>query len=132
MLSWLLHEPRGAEMARLLGQAELTLCSRLTPLECDRAFARLLAGARASPDRVEQARALLDATLGHWMVFDIDSAVVSRARQSFPCEPVRSLDAIHLATALHIRALVPDLHVLSLDDRLRASARELGLALLPE
>jgi hypothetical protein len=42
------------------------------------------------------------------------------------------LDALHLASALTARAAVAGLKVLSLDDRLRASADKLGLPLLPE
>jgi hypothetical protein len=56
---------------------------------------------------------------------------VDRARRPFPAEPIRTLDAIHLATASLAHSLVPDMAVLSLDGRLRASARQMGLELLP-
>jgi hypothetical protein len=57
---------------------------------------------------------------------------VDRAKHPFPEEPIRTLDALHLASALTARAAVAGLKFLSLDDRLRASAQKLGLSLLPE
>lgn len=108
------------------------MTSTLTLIETDRAVLRGVDAGRFDAARAEERLAVLRSRVEHWVLFDIDGAVVERARARFPAEPIRSLDAIHLATALQIRALVPDLRVLSLDDRLRASARELGLALLPE
>ena len=62
----------------------------------------------------------------------IGAEVVDRARQPFPGDPVRTLDAIHLASALVARASVPGLGVLSLDERIRRVARTLGLKVVPE
>ena len=45
--------------------------------------------------------------------------------------PIRTLDAIHLATAVLARSLVPDLAVLSLDERIRGSAEQMGFQVLP-
>jgi len=53
------------------------------------------------------------------------------SRRPFPKEPVRTLDAIHLATALLGQSLVPDLELLSLDDRVRGPAAVMGLRLMP-
>ena len=57
--------------------------------------------------------------------------IVERARQPFPGEPIHTLDALHVASALYMRAVLPDLAVLSFDDRIRRVARGLGLPLLP-
>jgi hypothetical protein len=57
---------------------------------------------------------------------------VERARRPFPAEPIRTLDAIHLATASLAHTLVPDLTILSVDARVRASARQMGYVVLPE
>ena len=61
----------------------------------------------------------------------IDSEVATRSRQAFPREPVRSLDAIHLSTALVARNLVTELQVLSLDERIRDNAAALGFDIAP-
>jgi hypothetical protein len=45
---------------------------------------------------------------------------------------LRTLDALHLASALAARAAVPGLAMLSLDGRVRRSATELGFDVVPE
>lgn len=58
-------------------------------------------------------------------------SVVERAHKPFPAEPIRALDAIHLASALVARATISDLQILGLDDRLRNAASQLGFNILP-
>jgi hypothetical protein len=41
------------------------------------------------------------------------------------------LDAIHLATLVVARALVPGLRVLSFDERIRRNAQDMGFELVP-
>lgn len=50
----------------------------------------------------------------------------------FPVEPIRALDAIHLASAIVARDVWRDLAVLSLDERVRVNAVRFGLPVLPE
>ena len=57
----------------------------------------------------------------------IDESVVTGAAKTFPVEPVRSLDAIHLATALEYKKLYPELIILTTDDRLSRNTSALGL-----
>jgi hypothetical protein len=57
---------------------------------------------------------------------------VERARLPFPHEPIRTLDALHIASALIGRAAIPDLALLTLDDRIRTAAKELGFKILPK
>ncbi len=76
-------------------------------------------------------RAILSRAAAHWIVFRIDNEVVERARRPFPAEPIRSLDAIHLSTALVVRSLVPDLKLLTLDRRVRDNGTALGFEILP-
>jgi hypothetical protein len=76
-------------------------------------------------------RAKLYSATTSWLVLPINSEGADRVRQPFPKEPVRTLDAIHLATALVARARVPDLEVLSLDARVRANAALLGFKVQP-
>ena len=58
----------------------------------------------------------------------VTSDVLARAGRAFPVEPVRTLDAIHLATALEFVATYPDLRILSFDERVRSNAEALGIA----
>lgn len=61
----------------------------------------------------------------------IGPAVLDRARRPFPVEPLRTLDALHLASALTAMETLGDVAVLSLDRRVRTAARASGLELLP-
>ena len=80
---------------------------------------------------MRRARTLLASRADHWSIHAITPRVVGFARGPFPGEPIRALDAIHLATALVIRDIYPDLRVLSLDQRVRDNAVALGFEVVP-
>ena len=131
VLAWLLTEARGAEVQDVLYGSETTLASDLTLIECERTLRRV---ARLHPTRVADIDALdvrLAEVASTWIVEEISRAVVDRARQPFPDDAIRTLDAIHLATAVVLRAAVADVEILSLDERIRANARALGFRVLP-
>ena len=132
VLTWLLNEPAASRVASELASADLVLTSELTPLECDRALVRLAVVDPAEADHVPRLQARLNQVLAHWVRLALDDFVLERARVSFPVEPIRTLDALHLAAAVKIRSSVPDLLMLSLDRRIRENASRLGFDLLPE
>jgi len=107
------------------------LASSLTLIECERVLIRAVATNLLREATAGERRAVLARTAEHWVVFDLDAEVMERVRRPFPAEPIRTLDAIHLATAVLARSLVPDLAVLSLDQRFRRSAEQMGLRVLP-
>jgi predicted nucleic acid-binding protein len=74
---------------------------------------------------------VLSHAAARWNLVPIGAEVVGRARRPFPAEPLRALDAIHLASALLTAADVPELTVLSFDRRIRKAAQELGLTRTP-
>jgi hypothetical protein len=84
----------------------------------------------------EERAALLRSSLAkmvtHWRLMPVSREIVNRARQPFPGEPIRSLDAIHLASALAAADSLPEFGLLSLDRRVRATGARLGLRVLPE
>jgi len=59
----------------------------------------------------------------------ISDPVLARLASPFPVEPLRSLDAIHLATALALGAPPASITFVSCDRRVRANAAALGFAL---
>jgi hypothetical protein len=77
-------------------------------------------------------RVILTRVVLHWRLMPISREIVNRARQPFPGEPIRSLDAIHLASALLVAGSLPDFALLSLDRRVRATGARLGLRVLPD
>jgi predicted nucleic acid-binding protein len=131
VLHWLLDEPRSEAVRESLASAELVMASSLTIVECDRVLVRAVATNILPEATAAERRAVLARTVDHWVTFDLDPEVLDRVRRPFPAEPIRTLDAIHLATAILARSLVTDLAVLSLDERVRRSAVGMGLRVLP-
>jgi len=131
VLAWLLGEPSAAAVRRLLAEAERVVASTLTPLECGRALARGAATEQIGQTVARTAsRLLADASRG-WALMEMTGSALERARQAFPAEPVRTLDAIHLAAALEFKEALGRLTFLSLDDRIRGNAATLGLTPAP-
>lgn len=131
VLSWLFGEQGGAGVREILARAELVLASELTVLECHRVVLRAVHSGRMAEGVAGDLRARLSQAALHWVVLAIDADVLERARRPFPVQPIRTLDAIHLATALTARSAVPQVALLSLDERVRRSGEELGFELLP-
>lgn len=131
VLAWLLGEPEGAGVRERLSEAAIVLSSDLTLVECDRVLIRAVSTARISEAAAADRRGRLNQAAEHWAVLRIGEEIVERARRPLPLEPIRTLDAIHLAAALHARALVPETRLLSLDERVRAIGVELGFELVP-
>lgn len=131
VLAWLLGEADGALIRPALASAEIVLTSRLTIVECQRVLVRLstLHELREA-EAAERAARLVDVAR-YWVRFDISDRIWMRAAQPFPHEPIRTLDALHLATALEAKAAVGDVRLLSLDERVRRAGRGLGFVLEP-
>lgn len=128
LLQWLLGQSGAAEVRRAVDLADVVLTSALTVTETERALLRaenegLLRGGDA-----QRLRGLLKRTQASWTRMTLSEMVLARAARAFPIEPVRTLDAIHLATALEFAAAFPELRVLSFDRRVRSNAEALGLA----
>lgn len=129
ILAWLLGEEAAPRVREVLAGAEIVIASDLTLIECDRVLIRAVTrGDIAEADAADR-RAHLNAAAAHWNVLRIGADIVDRARRPFPGEPVRTLDAIHLASALAARSAIAGLELLSLDDRIRTAGRRLGMHL---
>ncbi len=118
-------------MAATLAESALVLASDVTLIECDRVLIRAVALSELREADAVQRQARLNAVSAHWTLFALDEEIVERARRPFPAEPIRTLDAIHLATALVARKAIPDVALLSLDNRIREAGGRLGFRLLP-
>lgn len=131
VLGWLLGEPEEAAIRRTLDQADQVVTSALTSTECGRALIRGAVTGRLSQTDELVALHLLDQAVGGWTTLDVSEPVLDRARGRFPLEPVRTLDAIHLATAEMFHDALGGLTLLSLDGRVRENARGLGMLVHP-
>lgn len=130
VLAWLLGEPVAGPVRRTLAAAGRVISSSLTSVECARGLARARSAGRiASRDELAALR-LLDVAEANWDVYQLTERVLARARARLPVEPVRTLDALHLATAALAREALGPVSLLSLDERVRANAAGLGLDLV--
>ena len=132
VLAWLLDEDSAADVRRSLAAAEFIVASDLTLIECDRVILRAAALGELTEAEAADRRAHLTAAASHWQILRVAPEIVERARQPFPGEPIRTLDAIHLASALTARTAIAGLMLLSLDDRVRKAGKRLGLGIIPE
>lgn len=131
VLAWLLEQEHGETVAATLAESELIIASDLTLIECDRVLIRaVVLNVLREADAVQR-QARLNAVSARWTLFGLDEEIMERARRPFPAEPVRTLDAIHVASALTARRAISDIAMLSLDDRVRDAAGRLGFRLLP-
>lgn len=131
VLAWLLDEKSAPEIRRLLSAADIIVASDLTLIECDRVLLRAATLGELTEAEAADRRAHLVSAASHWQILRIAPEIVERARQPFPGEPIRTLDAIHLASALVARTAIAGLQLLSLDDRVRRAGKGLGLENLP-
>jgi predicted nucleic acid-binding protein len=131
VLAWLLDEAAGTFVRQTLAKTAIVLTSDLTLIECDRVLHRAAALGELTEAEAADRRAHLTTAAAHWHLLRIGPEVVDRARQPFPGEPIRTLDAMHLASVLVARSAVAGLELLSLDNRIRGAGGRLGLTLLP-
>lgn len=100
--------------------------SALTFAEAHRAVLRARSAGRLAQVEEQEAIDALHTFELQCSVIDVTAAVLQRAGRLFPLEPVRTLDAIHLASAEMLGEPAQFLTVLTRDARVRDNARALG------
>ena len=127
LLTWLFDEPDAAQLIDTLNTADLIVTSDLLRIETMRAIKR---AHREKLITSEQHEALIHTFrdyLKGCFKMSMDESVVRGATGDFPAEPVRSLDAIHLSSALEYKKLYPNLRMLTTDPRLKQNTASLDL-----
>jgi len=102
--------------------------SALTIAEAARAILRARAGARLTADEERAAVRALRRFERRSYVVAVADAVLARVRRPFPVEPIRTLDAVHLATAELLGDPPQLVTIVTRDARVRDNARALGYA----
>ena len=131
VLRWLLGASDADRVERALTTAPAVVTSELTSTEVGHSLQRLVVTDQLDAEAGELVCASYSVASQHWHMYRIDDDILLRARQAFPREPLRTLDAIHLATAMRHALEVGAPSVLSLDRQVRANAQALGLAIIP-
>ena len=127
VLRWLLGESDAPEIAARIQETADPVCSILTILETQRALVRAERERPSGGRQLGLLRRELAEASADWNVLEITPEICVRAGEPFPVEPVRTLDAIHLATALQFARAFPSLLVLSFDERILVNLEPLGL-----
>lgn len=105
--------------------------SALTFVEASRAIARARRERRMDPRDAQAAERELAAFERACDVVALGDEILRRAREELPEEPVRSLDALHLATLRVLDDALGGFEVVSCDDRIRRNAAALGFDVVP-
>ena len=112
--------------------AESILASDLTLVECSRTLRRATVTGSLAKGTIHETQRRLDAAFRSWDVLHLSRAIIERACAPFPAEPIRTLDALHVACAIEAQNIADDLFLLSLDARVRRVAQAVGLELAPK
>jgi predicted nucleic acid-binding protein len=128
VLRWLFAEEGGEGIRAALAAAVKVTSSRLALIETRRVVRRAEREGRITAAQSADLLAVFAQAASTWAILEISEEIARRAEDGFPNEPVRTLDAIHLASALFLRQSFPDLVILSADERLRANAALLGFS----
>jgi len=131
VLRWLLGASEADRIEQELVTADAVVTSELTSAEVGRTLQRLNVTGQIDANTGSRAWAAYVAASVHWRVYGVTDAVLHRVRQPFPREPVRTLDAVHLATAVLYGLDVAPPVVLSTDGVVRTNAEALGFAVAP-
>lgn len=142
ILSQLFAERASGSMDDLWRSPTRCMASNLLLIECFIAIRRVgrlqprSSGAAGGERWVRNRLAVLDRILTDFDLKAVDRSIEEIIRNTPVLAECRALDAIHLATALHFKPAVESaveggLEVVTLDRKMGAVARKLGLTVLP-
>jgi hypothetical protein len=132
VLRWLFNDALADQVFDDLIRASKVVCSRVTLIECRRAARRALSESRIAETELSEVLSVVARSAARWAVLELTPDVAERAGGRFPVEPVRTVDAVHLASMPVLRESLPDLVILSTDERVRQNSTQLGFDVRPE
>lgn len=127
VLAWLFGESRSSEAIARINEADTVATSVLTLLETERAMIRAEKQNLLSAGECQKLRGIFARVARSWILMEVSEDVRTGAERVFPVEPVRTLDALHLSTALLFMQAFPDLQMLTFDQRIGENAQTLGI-----
>jgi predicted nucleic acid-binding protein len=117
---------RDAEALTSMRARGRRITSALTFAEAARAIVRARTADRVTSDAARAAMRALRRFERRCFVVALTDDVLARVGRPFPLEPVRTLDAVHLATVESIGEPPQLMSVVTRDERVRDNARALG------
>jgi predicted nucleic acid-binding protein len=115
-----------AEALKSLRVRARRITSALTLAEAARAIVRARIGEQLTPDAERAAVRALRRFERRCYVVAVTDDVLVRVRRPFPVEPVRTLDAVHLATVESLGEPPQLMSIVTRDQRVRENAKALG------
>jgi uncharacterized protein len=120
---------RDAEALKSLRAKARRITSALTFAEAARAIVRASLSGRLTSDQERAAVRALRRFERRCYVVAVTDDVLERVRRPFPVEPVRTLDAVHLATAESLGEPPQLMTIVTRDNRVRENATALGYSI---
>jgi predicted nucleic acid-binding protein len=124
LVAALLEHDTAAMKSLPVGTQHVT--SALTLAEAGRAIIRARATGRLTGPAEQAAVRALRTFERRCFILDVDRTVLDRVRRPFPVEPIRTLDAVHLATAELLGEAPQLVTIVTRDARVRENAQALG------
>ena len=122
---------RDAEALSQVRKVGQRVTSALTFAEAARAVVRARTAGRIGPSQERAALRDFQRFARQCAVVEVTADVLTGAGRPFPVEPVRTLDAIHLATLESLGETPQLVTVVTRDARVARNARALGYAVTP-
>ena len=119
---------RDADALKAVRNRGRKVTSALTIAETARAILRARVTARLTIDQERAAVRALRRFERRCFLVAVTDPILARVRRPFPVEPIRTLDAVHLATAELLGEPPPLVVVVTRDVRVRENAQALGYA----
>jgi predicted nucleic acid-binding protein len=117
------HDPAAVDALRAEGRR---ITSALTFAEASRAIIRARVAGRLTPAAERAVVQALQTFERRCAVVAVTDSVLARVGRPFPVEPIRTLDAVHLATAELLGEPPQLVTLVTRDTRVRDNARALG------
>jgi predicted nucleic acid-binding protein len=115
-----------AEALKSLRARARRVTSALTLAEAARAIVRARVGERLTPEAERAAVRALRRFERRCYLVAVTDDVLARVKRPFPVEPVRTLDAVHIATVESLGEPPQLMSVVTRDHRVRENAKALG------
>jgi predicted nucleic acid-binding protein len=127
LLTWLFDEPDASIIIDSINGADLIVTSDLLRIETMRAIKRAHHEKLITLEQLESLVHTFRDYLKSCFRMGMDESVVTGATADFSVEPLRTLDAIHLSTALEYKKLYPELRMLTTNTRLKQNTESFNL-----
>jgi predicted nucleic acid-binding protein len=116
--------------AQALSKSSALIVSRLALVETARALRRARAESRISDKGFAKAEQDVMEFWSRCEIWELTRQICTEAMTLAPDTALRTLDAIHLATALVARKRFPRVRLLTMDTRMRDAAVSLGIQMI--